>query len=100
MWHSIGKKDKYSKGDKWLVKVNGRPVGLFRYNNNYYAIKNSCLHQGYPLHEGLLCDYMIECKLHGWVFDIRDGKCLSLGNRSTKIYELRIIKDEIEIKID
>ena len=100
MWHSIGKKDNFSKGEKWLVEVAGRPVGLFRYMDKFYAIKNSCLHQGYPLNEGALCEYMIECKLHGWVFDVRDGRCLSLEERSTKSYSVREVDGSLEVFIE
>ena len=100
MWYSIGKKNDFNNGDKWLVEAGGRPIGLFRYENKFYAIKNSCLHQGFPLNEGILCDYMIECSLHGWVFDIRDGKCLSLVDRKTKVYNIRENKENIEIYVD
>ena len=50
MWFNIGRKDDFSDGDQWLVNANGRPIGLFRYNEQFYAIKNSCIHQGYPLY--------------------------------------------------
>jgi len=100
MWHKLCNKRDLLKGDQWLLEVNNRPIGLFRFNNKFYAIKNSCLHQGYPLSEGMLCDYMIECKLHGWVFDIRDGKCLSLENRKTRTYKIRETIETLEIYID
>ena len=100
MWHKIGKISDFNNGNQWLVKANGRPIGLFRYKNKYYAIKNSCLHQGFPLNEGKLCDYMIACDLHGWVYDIRDGRCLSLVDKKTTVYKLRETDDSIEIFVE
>tara|TARA_B100000700_G_scaffold79577_1_gene89573 strand:+ start:449 stop:751 length:303 start_codon:yes stop_codon:yes gene_type:complete len=100
MWYNIGKKDDFSNGNQWLVEAKGRPIGLFRYNEQYYAIKNSCTHQGFPLNEGKLCNYMIECELHGWVFDIRDGKCLSVPDRETTVYKLREIDGCLEVFVE
>ena len=68
--------------------------------DNFYALKNSCLHQGFSLAEGHLKSYMVECPLHGWVYDIRDGKCLSVMDRYTISYELRIKDNNLEINIE
>ena len=99
-WYKIGKLEDYQIGNKWLIKIKNRPIALFKYNNNFFAIKNSCTHQGYPLAEGNLKDYMIECPLHGWVYDIRDGKCLSLKNKFTIKYPIRIKNTLLELQID
>ena len=88
-WHKIGPSSKYEDSKQWLIEINNRPIALFKYQNKYYAIKNSCAHQGYPLAEGNLKDCMIECPLHGWVYDIRDGNCLSLPNRKITTYKIR-----------
>ena len=98
-WKTVGPVDNYSDGNKWIVQVNNRPVALFKYEENYYALKNRCLHQGFPLADGNLNKYMVECPLHGWVYDIRDGKCLSLQNRYTITYSVRINKGHIELQI-
>ena len=88
-WHKIGPSSKYEDSKQWLIEINNRPIALFKYKNKYYAIKNSCAHQGYPLAEGNLKDCMIECPLHGWVYDIRDGNCLSLPNKTIITYKIR-----------
>ena len=99
-WKIVGPVEDYSDGNQWIVHVDDRPVALFKYEEKFYALKNSCLHQGFPLAEGNLKKYMIECPLHGWVYDIRDGKCLSLGNRYTITYKLRIQDNILEINMD
>ena len=96
-WSKIGSVANYQKSNQWLIEINNRPVALFRYNNEYYAIKNSCAHQGYPLAEGNLKDCMIECPLHGWVYDIRDGDCLSLPNKKIMTYKVRQNNNDLEI---
>ena len=96
-WNKIGAISDYSDGNQWLIEIDKRPVALFKYNNQYYAIKNSCAHQGYPLAEGNLKDCMVECPLHGWVYDIRDGNCLSLPNKKIITYKIRNDDDNLEI---
>ena len=99
-WKTIGPLKDFSNGTKWQIRVDGRPIALFKYDNNYYALKNGCLHQGFPLADGNMKKYMVECPLHGWVYDIRDGKCLSLGDRYTITYELRVQNKTLEIKMN
>ena len=98
-WKTVGLVDDFSEGNKWVVQVEERPFALFKYEEKFYALKNGCLHQGFPLGEGNLKSYMVECPLHGWVYDIRDGKCLSLQNRYTITYSVRINKGHIELQI-
>tara|TARA_B110000116_G_C16258801_1_gene325620 strand:- start:89 stop:394 length:306 start_codon:yes stop_codon:yes gene_type:complete len=88
-WNNIGSISEYQSGSQWLVKVGSRPIALFKYDGTYYAIKNSCAHQGYPLAEGNFKGCMVECPLHGWVYDITDGTCLSLPNKKIPTYNIR-----------
>ena len=99
-WHKIGPVNNYDEGCQWQVNVDGRPIALFRFEDKFYAMKNSCLHQGWPMSEGNVKNYMVECPLHGWVYDFRDGKCLSTPGRTTKTYKVRVIEDSLEIKVE
>ena len=98
-WKIVGALSEFNKGNKWQVHIGDRPVALFKYEDTFYALKNGCLHQGFPLAEGNVKSYMVECPLHGWVYDMRDGKCLSLEDRYTITYKVRVNKDQIEIQI-
>ena len=98
-WIIDGPIGDYSDENKWIIHVDDRPIALFKYEEKYYALKNGCMHQGFPLADGNLKKYMVECPLHGWVYDIRDGKCLSLEDRYTITYKVRVNKGQIEIQI-
>ena len=99
-WKKVGTLNEFNVNNQWLIEIENRPIALFKYDNNFYALKNSCLHQGFSLAEGHLKSYMVECPLHGWVYDIRDGKCLSVMDRYTIFYELRIKDNNLEINIE
>ena len=98
-WEKAGKLSDFEIGCQWQVDINNRPVALFKNENNFYAIRNSCLHQGFPLAEGNVKKYMVECPLHGWGYDMRDGKCLSTENRRTDTYDVRINGEFVELKL-
>ena len=98
-WKIVGPIEDYSSGNKWIVQIDDRPIALFKYEEKFYALKNGCMHQGFPLADGNLKKYMVECPLHGWVYDIRNGKCLSLENRFTITYKVRLNNNQIEIQV-
>ena len=99
-WHKIGLISDFNEGCQWQVEAGDRPVALFKFEDKFYAMKNSCLHQGFPLAEGNVKNYMVECPLHGWVYDFRDGKCLSTPGRCTKSYKVRINGENLEINME
>lgn len=58
--------------------VGAYEVAVFNVCGTYYAIENSCPHQGGPLADGWLEGALVTCPWHGWCFDVRSGK-MTLG---------------------
>ena len=75
----------------------GDEVAVFNVGGEYYAIDNFCPHKGAPLSEGLLCDHIIECSLHGWQFDVRTGECLTVPER---IRTYKVVNENGIVKIE
>ncbi len=59
----------------------GRELALYNVNGEFYATENFCPHKGAALSGGILCEYVIECGLHGWQFDVRTGECLTVREK-------------------
>lgn len=74
----------------------GRELALYHVNGEFYATENSCPHHGAPLAEGILCDHVIECGLHGWQFDVRTGDCLTVDE---KIETYAVVVEDGAVKI-
>jgi nitrite reductase/ring-hydroxylating ferredoxin subunit len=68
---------------------DGNELAVYNVGGEFYATENSCPHRGAPLSEGALCGHIIECGLHGWQFDVRDGECLTVPEK-IKTYAVRI----------
>lgn len=77
-------------GERRIVTVGGRSIGVFRVGEHFYAIRNRCPHQGGPLCLGhVLGDAVadapgdarisadplrIACPWHGWEYDLDSGQ--------------------------
>lgn len=88
--HVVARVDEIEPGGRKLVHVKGREIALFNVNGDYFAISNTCPHEGASLCSGVLVGLaeadvpgdirltrkgeMLRCPWHGWEFDIRTGK--------------------------
>ncbi len=63
-------------GTARAVDVEGRTVALFNIGGTYYAIDDTCTHQGGPLSEGEVDGTVVTCPLHGACFDVTSGEVL------------------------
>jgi nitrite reductase/ring-hydroxylating ferredoxin subunit len=66
---------------KTIELPEGRELALYNVNGEFYATENFCPHKGAPLANGILCEHVIECGWHGWQFDVRTGKCLTVPEK-------------------
>ena len=82
--------DEIPPGERKIVEVAGRSVGVFNVGGAFFALRNRCPHQGGPLCLGPLGGFVsstgpgqytysrqgeiLRCPWHGWEFDIRTGQ--------------------------
>jgi 3-phenylpropionate/trans-cinnamate dioxygenase ferredoxin subunit len=80
----------FGDGERRIVDVGGRSIGVFRVGERFYGIRNRCPHQGGPLCRGhVLGDAVadtpgnariatdplrIACPWHGWEYDLDSGQ--------------------------
>lgn len=83
-----------------LVELHGRRVVLARLADQVYACADSCAHRGGPLGEGKLVGARLTCPWHGWMYDVRTGRCL-LPARGGPIatYPVRVDGDDVWVEI-
>jgi len=81
--------------------VAGRyDVALFNINGAYYALENSCPHQGGPIAEGWVEDFTVVCPWHAWCFDVRTGS-MTLGDFAIiPRFEVRVEQDGIYLSTE
>jgi len=86
----VARVDEIPEGERLLVDVGGRGIGIFRINGEFHAILQRCPHAGGPLCQGPLLEYVyadrpgevhhdpdkkfLSCPWHGWLFDLKTGQ--------------------------
>lgn len=66
-------------GSSRAYSIDRYEVAVFNVGGEFFALENSCPHQGGPLADGWLEEAQITCPWHGWCFDVRSGK-MTLGD--------------------
>jgi nitrite reductase (NADH) small subunit len=77
-------------GTARVVQVTGKPVAVFNVDGHFYAISNSCPHEGGPLAEGHLKGCIVTCPWHDLAFDLRTGHGTDGGGYCVGSYEVRV----------
>ena len=88
--HVVARAQDIGAGERLAIKVANRDIAVFNVGGEYYALANTCPHEGGPLCAGFITgialsdgphDYRIErkgefirCPWHGWEFDIKTGQ--------------------------
>jgi len=72
-----------------------------RVDGQLYAFGNACPHAGGALGEGLLKGCVVKCPWHAGRWDVTTGKALTLLDTTPiPIFDLRIVGDDIEVRLD
>lgn len=98
-------------GERKIVNVRGREVGVFNIGGEFYALRNICPHRGAPLCYGRVRPLMVssgvyhldrereaeilKCPWHQWEFDIKTGRALCDESMRVRTYSVVQEGDEV-----
>lgn len=84
-------------GSATTVVVDGREIALFNVAGIFYALENTCPHQGGPLAEGWIEGATVTCPWHAWCFRMSDGK-MTLGEYATvDVFDVRVEGETVNV---
>jgi len=92
-FQQVAKVEDIPAGGSKVVRVNDKAIALFNVEGTFYAIYNTCPHEGGPLGEGCLKGCVVSCPWHDLAFDVRNGLATDGGGYSVGSYEVRV-KDQ------
>ena len=111
--HIVGKAADIPPGERQIVTIGKRSIGVFNVDGRFYAVKNICPHQGGPLCQGTLSGTMLpagpqeyiyglegrvlRCPWHGWEFDVTTGEMIFVpGPVRVKTYVVAVEQPSLE----
>jgi len=99
-WVRAAKASDIPPGEGLNVRVERHEIALFHDpEQGFFAIDDTCPHQGASLGEGTYHEGRVICPMHNWVFDVRTGRCLVVPEDSVACYATRRNGDDVEIEL-
>jgi nitrite reductase (NADH) small subunit len=112
----IGKDSDFNNKGCHLVELKGRKFGIYKVDDTYYAVLNSCPHKAAPLCIGSsdgtmlpsnpseftfgLGNRVLRCPWHGWEFDITTGEALfGVSNKKVPVYPVSLENGELYVEL-
>ena len=97
-WIEVAQTSEIQPGESKVVKVLNESVAVFNANGQFYAIDNTCPHQGGPLGEGDLEGEVVTCPWHEWQYNVRTG--CPIVTPAVKTYDVRMDGEIMQIAVD
>jgi len=92
-WKPVGKVSEWPEQGGRQVLIGARRIGVYRWADAWYALKDICPHAGVQLSRGPVEDGKVMCVGHGWLFDLASGEAEGMGGFSVATYPVRLSDD-------
>lgn len=111
--HVVARVADIPPGERRIVDIAGRSIGIFNVDGRFFAVRNSCPHQGGPLCLGPTVGLamserpgdiaytregeILRCPWHGWEFDLETGRSIFDPTRTrVKRYPVEVTELQAE----
>ncbi len=81
------------------VEVGGKSIAVFNCDGTFYAVDNTCKHQGGPLGEGNLFGTSVACPWHGWEYDVTTGACAMDSSISVQKFSVKVEGEDVLVSV-
>lgn len=95
----VAKDGAVPEGEGRVFAVEGRMVGVYLLDGEYFAMNDFCPHMGASLASGYVEDHAVSCPWHAWRFSVKDGTWLDNPKIKTDCYPVRLEAGMIEVQI-
>ena len=114
---AVAKVEEIPEGQKKIVEVNGRQIGIFNVKGQFYALPNRCTHQAGPLCEGRISGTIVPdttadwrprwehegeilvCPWHSLEFNITTGRSIAYPRIRLRQYPVRVEDGQIVVRV-
>jgi nitrite reductase (NADH) small subunit len=102
-------------GERRIVEVAGRSIGVFNVNGRFYALHDGCPHKGGALCRGRIGGTVLptagrsfvygregeilRCARHGWEFEIATGRALADARVRARTYPVSVEDGQLVVTV-
>ncbi|MCC7354394.1 MAG: Rieske 2Fe-2S domain-containing protein, partial [Anaerolineae bacterium] len=86
-------------GGRKIVQVGSLSIGVFHHKEQWYALRNHCLHRGGPVATGSLSGDTLVCPWHGFEYNVMNGQCLDDPNANLEMYPVTVQGGQVHLQI-
>ena len=91
----------FNQENYFIKSIMGRKIAIIKNEDGtYHAVDCKCKHQGadlLPKKKGIIKSLKVSCPRHGWVYNLKDGKCLNKDSAPLKVYEVKVENKQIKV---
>ena len=99
-WIDAGSAEEIAAGyQRRLVRACGLEIALFHVSQSFYALDDSCPHQGSSLFAGKVDGTTVTCRGHGLCFDLATGCMRGNAPLRVKSYPVRVHDGRVQIHV-
>ena len=95
----VAKTSEIPAGRGKVVEAGGKAVAVFNCDGTFYAIDNTCVHQGGPLGEGSLSGTTVTCPWHAWEYDVTSGECQLDPTAKVERFDVKVEGEDLLISL-
>lgn len=83
-----------------LLFIEGKAIALFNIASQFYAIEDSCPHQGASMWSGKLDGHVLQCCAHGLRFNLDTGYLLNSTQMKLSTYLVEVQDEQVFIVLN
>lgn len=90
-WLEVGTVEEIPRLGARVVETADGNIGIFRTaDDEVFALRDSCPHQGGPLSQGIVHGKRVTCPLHNWVLELESGEAVAPDDGCSASYPVKI----------
>lgn len=86
-------------GERKIMRIGGRSMGVFHHDGEWYAVRNYCLHRSGPVATGDLKGDVLTCPWHGYQYDVKTGEFLLDPAVKLEAYPVEIRDGKVHVQL-
>jgi nitrite reductase/ring-hydroxylating ferredoxin subunit len=87
------------EGERKIVQIDELSIGVFHHKDQWYALRNHCLHRGGPIATGAVTGEILTCPWHGYQYNLTNGQLLVDASMKLPMYMVTLQEGEIFLTV-